>query len=339
MKTKRFLSMAFALLSTNLLFAQEPTKNFELPEPGYQIQHSHYKTISFIDSRPDTTQMGTVQVGALNKKANVICEVPLTTQLNRLMQALTDASADSGQLVLQIRQLSFYEITSFTSERGYCRLRVSLYAQKDSDYYKLDAVDTLMQTGGMDVTKATLRNGGKLITDLIARNLQQPVPETNSYKFTDLADIDNIEKRKIPVYNTDHYADGLYNSFESFCAQVPDKAIQVKTNKGGTITAVEIAGTTDKPEKIKPKETYAVVHKGQPYIATSFGFYALTKSNDEFYFTGKAKSSPDSNDVMAAGMMFGAIGVLVASTANATFLMQIDHYNGSLIPIRVIASN
>ena len=79
-----------------------------------------------------------------------------------------------------------------------------------------------------------------------------------------------------------------------------------------------------------------VAFKGDLFIATEYGFYKLKKLGDDFYFTGKAKVTAKTGDVLAAGFFFGIFGTLLASSADATFEMKIDHNNGGFIRLREV---
>ena len=80
----------------------------------------------------------------------------------------------------------------------------------------------------------------------------------------------------------------------------------------------------------------SIVHQGQPYVATDYGYYPLQKTGDDFFFTGKAKVTANAGDVIVAGVFFGIIGGLIASDASALFEMKLDHLNGGFMRIREI---
>jgi hypothetical protein len=190
----------------------------------------------------------------------------------------------------------------------------------------------------MDVTRPMFRNGSRTITDFIASNLTQKPQQPDHYTLHELMHLDSIEKRSIPVYNTSTYKDGAYTTFGSFMNQVPDKEATV-TIKEGNISRVQVPGEDGKPVKIRSKDLYAVVHNGEPYIATDFGFYPLQKRDDDFYFVGKAKVNANTGDVLVASMFFGIIGGLIASNADATFEMKIDHTNGGFIRLNQVTTS
>jgi hypothetical protein len=187
----------------------------------------------------------------------------------------------------------------------------------------------------MDVTRALLRNGSRLITNFIATSLWKEPVDSVAYGFNDILHMDSIEKRKIVLYNTTIFADGLYTSYASFMNQVPDKQVTIDEKKG-KISSVKMTAENGEMLKVKRKDVYAIVYKGQPYIATEYDYYPLEKRDDDFYFTGKAKVTADQGAVMAASFFFGIIGGLIASDADASFEMRIEHSNGGFIRLREI---
>lgn len=332
----KFLLLYLLLLSTvTCLYSQSRTEDFEIGSPELKISNSLYTAIQYVDSRYDTSSMGIVQLGAFNRKARVVPKIPFSTQLTNTLHALTDSSAKEGKLLFQFRQFNFAEITGAVSEKGYCYIRADLYANKNGRYQKLNSIDTVLLIKSMDVTRALLRNGSKLISNFIAGNLLKEPADSNVYSFNDIQHMDSIEKLKIVAYNTTVYADGLYTSYASFMNLVPDKQVTVEEKKG-KISSVKMADGNGAMVKIKRKDIYAIVYKGQPFIATEYDYYPLEKRDDDFYFTGKAKVTADQGAVMAASFFFGIIGGLIASDAEATFEMKIEHSNGGFIRLREI---
>jgi hypothetical protein len=247
----------------------------------------------------------------------------------------TDSSAD-GKLLLQLRQFNFAEITGAMSEKGYCYLRAQLYSKAGKHYQEISSIDTVIFIKALDVTKALFRKGSEAITDFIAANLiKKPDSISIFYSLADINKIDSIEKRKMLLYNVSSFSDGLYLTFESFANQIPDRKEMVEM-KNENIIGIRVQGASGKPEKIKAKNVYAIVHNGRPFIATEYGYYPLQKRDGDFYFTGKAKVTANTGDVIAANVFFGILGGLIASNADATFEMKIDHLNGGFIRLREI---
>jgi hypothetical protein len=332
-----FLLLLFSAPIIHLVQAQNHNREFEIGMPETKVPGSVYNKISFIDSRTDTTQMGIVQTGAFNRKAHVVAKRPLAQQLHTLMESLVDSAAGQGELLLQLRQCSFAEVTGSVSEKGYFFFRAMLYAKQATGWLPLASIDTaLILTSSWDVTKGLFKNGSNIVSRFVSNHLLQAQPAAATISFADIIHIDSIEKAALKVYTSLSWQNGVYLSWHSFKNQLPDKPILQAEIKDGQLQNVKITGTDSKPEKVKAKKVYAVVYNDLPFIATDFGYYPLQKRENDLFFTGRAKVSASGADVIAASFFFGIIGGLIASDAAATFDMKIDHVSGGFIRLREI---
>ncbi|MEO6151407.1 MAG: hypothetical protein ABIN95_07140, partial [Mucilaginibacter sp.] len=141
---------------------------------------------------------------------------------------------------------------------------------------------------------------------------------------------------KLKLYTAPEYTNGIYLSYNSFKNQVPDKEIAAAFLEGNTIETVSVADEKGKWQKIKVEDVYAVVYNNSPFIATKKLYVPLKKINNDLVFIGKAKVTADAGDVIAASVFFGVIGGLIASNAQATFEMKIDHVNGGFVRLREV---
>jgi len=331
------LAVITVFISTPLK-AQNHSREFEISLPETKAYGSLYNKIVLVESREDSTQMGILQTGAFNRKATVVTKTPLATQLNTLMAALVDGKAKDGEMVFQLRQLSFAEVTGSMSEKGYFFFRAQLYSKIGQGYYKLASIDTaIILKSSWDVTKGIFKSGSNLVSRFVSSNLVQ-TPTTAAITFSDVLHIDSIEKANLKIYTDTSWQNGVYLSWNSFKQQAPDTPVAETTIKNGELKTVKINGADNKPEKVKSKNIYAVVVDGKPFIATDYGYYPLEKRDGELFFTGKAKVTANPGDVIAASMFFGIIGGLLASDAAATFDMKIDHVSGGFIHLREIKS-
>jgi len=316
-------------------YAQNREKHFVLGLPTAVVSHSLYQTIDFLDSRADTSNLGWVQKGVLNAPARVVAEPTLGQQLTNALAALTDSTAGDGRLLLQLRHMQFAELTGAFAEKGHCYMRVSLYAEQDDRYFSLATLDTVVSVNSMEVTNGLLRHTGNTLVDFIAVNLtRQPNTQTN-YSRVEVMAMDSIEKRNIPLYTTDTYAEGLYRTYQSFAAQIPDAQLEVR-EKAGAETRVMVSDASGKARKVRPKDVYAIVYRGTPYVATSYGYYPLWHEGNDLFFMGKDKVTAATSNVIVASAFFGIVGALVASNADAAFEMKLDHLNGGFIRLREI---
>jgi hypothetical protein len=325
-------ALLFLSLSGTSLFSQDYSRSFDIKLPKNKVQNSLYKTISLLDSRVGNKDIGIINVGLFkNAEAKLTLKTPLQDQLASLMHALTDSSAGDGELLFQLHWLRFAE----TSGTRYCYLIASLYAKTGEHYEKLAAIDTVLRFK-IESWNLLVTEESNIISNFIAGNLLKQAKDTVTYSIGDIAHIDSIEKQKIPVFATENYKDGLYKNYQSFKTQMPENQAMVKADKDGTISSVRVVDSNGAKVKIHPKNVYALVYKGQPYIATPHGFYTLQKSADNnFYFTGDIDIAASQGEISGGYVAFGVVGALLASGANQeTFVVMIDYRNGGFIHLQ-----
>lgn len=333
---KFFTLPLFLLLICEALLAQNVSK-FEMAIPAGNVKGSLYNSLKFVDSRPDTTNIGQVQTGAWNKDTKVIPAKPLSVQFTAVLKALTDSTINTGELLLQLRNFRFAEIAGITPEKGFCFFRAELYAKKGDSYQRITSIDTVvMIKSTVDVTKPLLKMGSEAIPGIIAGNLLKTPADARFYTYNEIVHIDSLEKSTIKLYNTPTYADGVYSTYKSFKNQTPDQQLVLEGYEVYP-DAVKAKDENGKLQKVKSQKIYAIVYRGEPFIASRDGYYPLKKVNNDFIFTGKARVAADASEVLAASMLFGILGGLATTNHNdATFEMKIDYRNGAFIRLREI---
>lgn len=335
--SKILITGCFLLSLCQVANAQMDTEPYSFQLPDKKVNSSLYNKISVVDARNDTSNMGIIQTGAFNKQNLLVAKEPLRTQFNNILNALVDSSQKQGQLIIQLRRLRFNEVTSAVSEKGYFTFKAELYAFNNGSYKKISSIDTLSTVGAMDVTNKNLKKGSEIIAEFISSNLKKEPVETIYYSYNDILKVDSIEKKTFKLYTTDAYTDGVYLTYNAFRDQTPSAKLMVDGDEPlkNNTKMQDSAGVW---RKIKLTSVYALVYKGKPYIATQYGYYPLTKSNNDFIFTGKGNVSTNTS-VMMGYAIFGALGGAIAASEKSTFEMKIDQESGQLIRLKEIKEN
>jgi len=331
---KIFLILFISSSSFVNSFSQDFTKDFEISLPTFKVHNSLYNKISFLDSRIYKLQIGVISIGPLrNRDARLILKEPFTKQLTNILNALIDSTAKDGELLFQLKRFNYVEPRA----TRFCSFSAELYSRQGNQYQRVSSIDTIIMVSGYDITSPLIVRGSKIITDLIANNLSKNPIDSTYYNIAQVEHIDSIDKRKIPLYNTANYKDGLYRSYKSFMNQTPDEQGMVNMKKDETISSIKIIDSTGNKVKIKSKDIYAVVSKGFPFIATEYGYYQLQHMGDDFFFTGDVKVAASVGDVVTGQIVFGVIGALSNASGNqTTFQMIIDYKTGKFIHLRKI---
>lgn len=336
---KKTCIVAICALSTYAAKAQK-TEPLTLGLPKDKISGSLYNKITVLDLRPDTSSLGIVQEGMLNRQVKVVAKQPLQLQFDNILKSLTNESAKSGELVVQLRQLAFSELTSSFSEHGYFGFGATLYAKKGDMYLPINSIDTLAVVSAMDVTKKNIQNGSDIIAKFLSESLLKTPNATSGYIFNDLINFADVAKKALKLYNSEMYADGYYLNYRSFSNQVPDGQIVLDgiEVKPGNIKAKDAKG---KLKKLKSETTYAIVYNGKPFISTPSGFYPINKSEGDLFFTGKL-GNPRNNNTAAMGTMYGALGgalfgaMTTANNINPSYQVKIYYLTGDFIRLKEV---
>jgi hypothetical protein len=274
------------LLSANAILAQDVIQQMEItpPPPTMKVIHSLYRSIDVLDSREDTV-IGITQFGPLkNRDASLTLRSPLQPLFTRLMDSLIRPDAGEGRLVFQLRDFNYVE----KYETRYCFLSATLYARYGLRCKKLADLDTVIifiAGMGSNIRKALEPESSKIIANFIAGALVREPADSLSYTPDEIGRIDSIEKRRILIYNRTDYVDGIYFTYSSFKQMLPDRQAIFKV-KRDAITGVSMLDDQAKAVKLKPKDVYAVVHQGKPFISTGYDYYPLIRLNDNLFFTG-----------------------------------------------------
>lgn len=317
-------------------YAQAQTEAFKISLPYNKKANSLYSSIRLLDARSDTTDFGIAQKGAFNKRVKIIAEPPLSLQLNDVVNALIDNTAQNRELLLVLRQCSFAEVTGGMSERGYFHFRAILFTLENGLYKMVASIDTVAQVKSMGVTKKLFRTGSDAVSYFIESNLVKEAHDELTLSFGQLRSIDDIEKNKLPLFVNSTYTDGIYYNFKSFVNQQPNETgVSSSFDKKGRVLRISYTDRKGKPRDIENRFIYAFVYEGKPYISGDFTCYPLEKRDNDFYFTGKALDAK-SSDVAMASAFFGIMGGLMASSATSVFEMKIDHLSGGFIRIKEV---
>jgi len=331
-------SLLLSLGSISTSVAQERYKYFDLDPKDQKVENSLYNSISFLDSREDTSSFGMVRVGTLDKEAIVLPSVNFGTQLSNVLAKVNGANAQQKELMFQLRRLKFVEKAEGPKEFGYCFFRANLFTSEGGNFKLVSAIDTfiVVESSG-DVTKSITEEANKSIVEFITKALKKEVTQASILTLDEIVKIDSIEKLKIKVYNVVEYVDGVYTNFEAFKNQTPNYALFSITFEDGEIAEIKSKSRKGKVRKMKSDNVYAIVNKGKPYISAQFGYYPLVKNNNDFYFIGDDKSNFIKGQIVKSNSIFNSTEyVYSALPLTSVFEIKIDHMNGKFMRVKEI---
>lgn len=331
---KKIQIVALVLFAMQAINAQkDKTEDFNIEKPEYKTQ-SNFSHLQIIDSRKDTANYGIVQKGAFNKRALVQPKIPIAVQLDSIFNLLKANATTTPQdtLVIQLRDMKFAEITEAFKETGYFYLRANTYLKKGESYSEVSSMDIIETVNAMDVTQKNYKNASRIINDFMGKAMSSKASLDRTFTLEQIVNIDKIEKQAIPLYASEKLTDGIYMAYFGFKDQIPNHSdFKVERNKKGEIRDIKVLDYKGKYTSIARDRMYGFVENGVPHIATEYGFYQLIKREDDYFYTGKVRVAGDSASIVAASVMFGIIGGIIASNNSDTYEIMIDHITGTTL--------
>jgi hypothetical protein len=321
----------------------KPTVEFELKLPEvrkkdtahriHKVNNSLYNQIDFVDLRPGPV-IGPAFKGLLqNNEAVLVLKQPVAPKLGVILDGLIDSTAGSGKLVFVLRR--FYYVEEFSTK--FCYLEATLYDNTSAQYRPILTLDTTMLMGSGPVVDYMNYVARPMVCGFIRKALTLRPADSTAYDLYALGKMDSIERRQLPVFTDTAWVDGLYLSYGSFSRQLPDRQCMVTANKSGGIRNVKVLDATGKPVEQRPRDMYAIVYQGQPYITTEYGFYPVTRTENALLFTGDVRVPASEADLNSGQFALGLVGRFIASKGTrTTYTMAIDQRNGEFLHLRVI---
>lgn len=326
------------LFCATLSFSQ--TKEFFIPAPEGRSMESDFCRIQFMDLRYDTLDNGFVLKN--RKKLSLVIATSIRKQLSDILSSLIDTTGARGTLLLVLRKFKLVERNDIDFEYGYCFMRASLFAKFEDNYKRINDIDTLIVLKDREVTDTLLNDARNNFVNLISRSLKTELNGKPEYTYNDIVDMDDHEKKIIPIYNNNTYTDGVYLSWNSFSKQKPDYSGAQLSYKWNTNVRIKVKDKEGKPLKLSGNEIYGFVEKNVPYVCTDYGVCIVEKKNNELYYIGKSKISPDNEEyevpLTAAEQMGGNTAKAVAGVKPpyGLFISRIDHVDGSFMRVKKI---
>lgn len=330
--SRSLLSILISIICVCTAKAQDVI-SFELIMPDTIVSGSLYNRIECLDELSGKPNFGYIQMSALSSYKPIVDQVPIQTQLDTLMQRITDETAQKQTLLLQLRILDFNQDNNNVS----CRLRFSLYIIKADHYSYLNTLDTTITAKPKEI----LNEASYAITDYILANLKYMPEKDDFYTIHKIHEIEWNEKENTPVYKAETYKDGIYFSFKSFASQQPDEEkMQVKI-KDESIKSVEVMNKEkDKWEKIKSESIFAIIVGGKPYVVDDKKYYPVYKEHNNLMFVaekpvGSVISPANGGFSISTGSygtgIGGGVAIRIGSRPKEKVTYMIDHLNGTFL--------
>jgi hypothetical protein len=261
-----------------------------------------FKNVVVVDSRFDTSKLGYIKDFRYYEKLHTPDALPETLQQTiNTYQRLGDSSSAPSLYIfikhLWLQQSSYNELSKQKLSNGYlenvgyvaCSAVLECYMQKDSFYYPLFRLDTMLTQKGNLRKKAD-----ELLTEpfqvallksssinLGKKRKQMTAQEVTAY---------NSSKKNYPRLQTDILEHGIYLTFQDFLHNRVTKG-PFEVQRGLT----DELYTVDGKDKKLLLEFWGFCDGQKQYMKVGFNFYELSREQDTYEMIGAKKliQTPD----------------------------------------------
>lgn len=323
--------------------------NFALQPKSIKINSSIFSKVEVLDSRLDTSAYVGYFEGESRTRfslaGNLLLNQSLKDELAAVATRLIDsANKQDGTLLINVRK--FYISRVFDGrggDFGEFRFGIDCYLKRDNLYHQLFTIDSSViisshyfskiDTKLLDSTHETV---GKLIQQAASFNPAQ-LDATKGLTAYEIEHAGDLEKKNLPVYNTDLPKKGLYTSYEDFKNNHPStEQVVIETRKGFSRPFIyEMKENGKKGKEILHKYYYIVCDGESMFVSNEYGLYPLTKRDNDFYFISKGRDYDDVySEAFAKSLNFYA--TTNAKAYYSTFEFKIDHKTGKFLAIKKV---
>ena len=333
---KNFCYLIILIATAFSCYSQKLQEEFYLL-PSETKFSSIYNKLKVLDLRRDTTNLGTIQKGLFNRKAVLKSNSSLKNQIESLFSTLINENAGKNELLLSLRDFKFGETTSSFSEIGFCSLNADLYSKQGNDYYKIATIFDVFEVSSIDVTTKNILNGSDRLVLFLIDNLKND-KFGDVFSFSDIMNMENIEKSKIPIYNVANFKDGIYTSYESFKMQLPNLIkFKVKKDKNNNIKKIESYDDNNELVDMRPEQLFAIIADGKIYKSCENNYTPIEFKNNNFCYVAEMPTTANNGNIVVASVLFGVIGGIIASSSSSAYCeLILDHRNGAPIIIKQV---
>lgn len=275
------------------------------------------EAIEIMSVQWDTARLGFVQVGMMNKRIEAVPALPHGIYLQQYIQQEYGGklTASGVHLLLAVKDVRINERTFQMSEKAFCRVKADAYISANGQEYAfVQAFDTVLLRGGMDVTGKHDENIAKAVNLLISSSLSKGVALLNTQPaLQPKADIKKAQlaAQELPILRDSAYVDGVYANFEEFKANNPSiTAFKVENIKR------RIKTFRDDAAKTPIEHPWGFCLKGELYRCTDDVVFPIEKSGHGFVISNYLQQARRRNQAMLwSAVGGGLIGGAVAQNA------------------------
>jgi hypothetical protein len=329
-----FKKIFFALfLLPQILTAQ---KILEFPSKFEKIDAKNwlFNIDKVIDVRNaiSTNYIGSIQSGLLNAKRDASLKNPLADELQVVINQMLPNVKDSMELILKINRLKVWEQTFIAKEEAYAFGDLELVMKKDTVFYLIDSYsDFVKYRSGWDVTGIHTKNIVTIVKNALMFFNKNKNWELSNINFQKLSIEDVLSKSNPQILVDDVKVKGIYRHFGEFLNNSPTMPYEYENRKGDKILVLTDENGVKKYMN-HPTDVWGFCDGKQVFVSQQGDFFPIVFEGDKAKFKGYNVQNQQKRATMGF-ILFGGIGVAIASSNKNAEWLEINMNSGQFIPL------
>ncbi|MBS1773268.1 MAG: hypothetical protein JST82_10420 [Bacteroidetes bacterium] len=299
-----------------------------------------------VDKRYNTASFGYITDYSTRKK-QLITATSLQEAISKFANVHFINAANGTDTILFIVRNIYVEQQPTNMQVGTIYINADFFRGNNNQYRLLYSVDSFYEVTKGNVAKRLLLRLDELIGNYLLKSEQdslllQPVP---THSIDEAINQPDIEKSKLPVYQTQQYKRGVYMNAQEFFMQTPSvtdfKIVDAEEIYTGTKPGIYKVNKNGKlGERIKADAYYALFD-GKWYLSYKKDAPEMRLINGDFYVNVDIETKYPVGATIATGILLGPIagGIFAAVgglATNGRYHMKLDYKTGGLIPVRLL---
>lgn len=320
------VSLAQAALAQDAVYGDTAVSKKTISLKTYKLDPlplDKVAAIEVLSVQWDTARLGFVQVGMGNRRIEAVPALPYDQYLQQYVQQQygSQLSASGAHLLWAVKDVRINERTFQMSEKSFCRLKADVYISRDGGQYAfVQAFDTVIVRGGLDVTKRHDENISRALHQLLSTSLDKGLPlleEKPAMQAKEVIKNAQLAAQNIPILTDAAYVDGVYASFGEFKANKPSVTAfkTIRERRRFKLYA-------DDADRTPIENSWGFCVKGELYRVIGDAVIAIEKSGHGFVVSNYLQAARRRNQAMLwSAVGGGAIGSAIAAGAMKPYMV------------------
>ncbi|SEW20349.1 hypothetical protein SAMN05428988_3082 [Chitinophaga sp. YR573] len=276
--------------------------------------------IQVMNAVSDSSLLGYVQTGMLNRWGEAVADKPLTIFLQSYLdeQYKSIYKKDAPQLLWVIQELHINERTFSMSEKGFVRLKAKAFAGNET-FKWITQIDTVLVMSGLDVTHKHGDHIAEALQLLLQASLASKQSDSPAYSLSEIKE-KAAQRYLKPALQAKEHEDGIYMTFEAFINDTP------------SFTNVAYDSDTDHfyykdstGKRIYVDKFWGLRREGMAFKQYEGKLIPIEQKQNAIVLTDYLPKARRKNNVLLGSMIGGGlIGGAIAGAASGGMLPTVD---------------